>query len=208
MTCLRESTTSLLAAACREARPDRSTGICPPSSQQPDWQPTTATATSRWVTTMRSIFTSTMITTHAGQVQLPDRYAAARASLMTSAERSETFRDTYPSAEEYISTKEQYGCPTCVSLGPNGYYFIRTAWGCHYNLPTDAKSHLGNMTHVEHMFFGANGAWVALKFGGARSWDLKGLYPGLEARIRDGPGVPTNIRVSIVFLTRPSTSNT
>lgn len=58
------------------------------------------------------------------------------------------------------------------------------------------------MTKIEHFFFGSNGAWVALKYGGARSWDLKGLYPGLDKRIREGPGVPTDIRVS----TPPSSS--
>ena len=111
-------------------------------------------------------------------------------------ERSETFRTEYAAAEEYLSTKEQYGCPTCVSLGPNGYYFIRTAWGCSYKIPDDAKAHLGDMTKIEHFFFGANGAWVALKYGGARSWDLKGLYPGLDTRIRDGLQSATDIRVS------------
>jgi len=112
-------------------------------------------------------------------------------------ERSESLRDTYPDLEEYISTKQQFGCPTCVSLGPDGYYFIRTAWGCSYKIPDDAKAHLGDMTKVEQFFFGANGAWVALKYGGDRSWNTKNQYPGLDVRIKDGPGTITNIRVSV-----------
>ncbi|KAK6439785.1 hypothetical protein LTR95_003993 [Oleoguttula sp. CCFEE 5521] len=110
-------------------------------------------------------------------------------------ERSDEFLTTYPEAEEYMKSKQQYGCPTCVSLGPNGNYFIRTAWGASHKLPADATAHLVNIANVEKFYFGKNGAWVALKHDGSRSWDLKGQYGNLADYIKDGINGETRVHL-------------
>ncbi|KAK6428271.1 hypothetical protein LTR95_015585 [Oleoguttula sp. CCFEE 5521] len=110
-------------------------------------------------------------------------------------ERSDEFLTTYPDAEEYMKSKQQYGCPTCVSLGPSGNYFIRTAWGASHKLPADATAHLVNIANVEKFYFGKNGAWVALKYDGSRSWDLKGQYGNLANYIKEGINGETRVHL-------------
>ena len=109
--------------------------------------------------------------------------------------RSDNFSTQYPSAEAYLTTYEQFGCPTCVSLGKNGMYFIRTAWGASYNIPDDAEAHLGDMSLVQSFWFGKDGAWVALKSNGDRSWNLKNHYSSLAERIKNGVNGETRIQV-------------
>lgn len=38
--------------------------------------------------------------------------------------RSDNMSTQYPALENYMKTYEQYGCPTCVSLGKNSMYFV------------------------------------------------------------------------------------
>lgn len=109
--------------------------------------------------------------------------------------RSDNFSTQYPSAEAYLTTYEQFGCPTCVSLGKNGLYFIRTAWGASYNIPDDAEAHLGDMSLVQSFFFGKDDAWVAIKSNGDRSWNLKNHYSSLAERIKNGVNGETRIQV-------------
>lgn len=109
--------------------------------------------------------------------------------------RSDNFSTQYPGAESYLTTYEQFGCPTCVSLSKNSMYFIRTAWGASYSIPNDAESHLGDMSLVQSFWFGKDGAWVAVKTNGDRSWDLKNHYPGLAERIKNGINGETRIQV-------------
>jgi hypothetical protein len=109
--------------------------------------------------------------------------------------RSDNFSTQYPSAENYLTTYEQFGCPTCVSLGKNGMYFIRTAWGASYSIPDDAEAHLGDMSLVQSFWFGKDGAWVALKSNGDRSWNLKNHYSSLAERIKNGVNGETRIQV-------------
>ena len=99
--------------------------------------------------------------------------------------RSDNFATEYPDAEKYLTTYEQYGCPTCVSLGKDSTYFIRTAWGASYKLPTDCEDQL-DVKSTEKVFFGKDGAWLATKFDDSISWDLKGKYAGMDERIREG----------------------
>lgn len=109
--------------------------------------------------------------------------------------RSDNFSTQYPSAEAYLTTYEQFGCPTCVSLGKDGLYFIRTAWGASYNIPDDAEAHLGDMSLVQSFYFGKDGAWVAVKSNGDRSWNLKNHYSTLAERIKNGINGETRIQV-------------
>jgi flagellar biosynthesis GTPase FlhF len=109
--------------------------------------------------------------------------------------RSDNFSKQYPSAENYLTTYEQFGCPTCVSLGKNSMYFIRTAWGASYSIPDDAEAHLGDMSLVQSFWFGKDGAWVAVKTNGDRSWNLKTHYSSLAERIRNGVNGETRIQV-------------
>jgi hypothetical protein len=109
--------------------------------------------------------------------------------------RSENFSTQYPAAENYLTTYEQFGCPTCVSLGKNSMYFIRTAWGASYSIPDDAESHLGDMSLVQSFWFGKDGAWVAVKSNGDRSWNLRNHYSTLAERIKNGVNGETRIQV-------------
>jgi hypothetical protein len=99
--------------------------------------------------------------------------------------RSENFAKEYPGAESYLITHEQYGCPTCVSLGKDSMYFIRTAWGASYKVPKDAEAIL-DMKTVEKFYFGKDGAWVAIKYDGNIIWDLKGNHIGLAQKLTEG----------------------
>lgn len=114
--------------------------------------------------------------------------------------RSENFPTQYPEAEKYLTTYEQYGCPTCISLGKNSMYFLRTSWGASYSIPKDAELYLGDMSKVESFWFGKDGAWVAIKFDGSRCWDLKGHYAGMIERLRSGVNGETRIQVSALCI--------
>lgn len=102
--------------------------------------------------------------------------------------RSDNFVTEYPEAEKYLTTYEQYGCPTCVSLGKDGMYFIRTAWGASYKVPKTAEDNLNHlaMKKIEKFYFGKDGAWVAVSIDGSIMWELEGKYAGLDERIREG----------------------
>ena len=114
--------------------------------------------------------------------------------------RSDNFATQYPDAEAFLTTYEQFGCPTCVSLGQGSSYFIRTAWGASYNIPDDAQAHLGGFTGmktVQKFWFGKDGAWVAVKANGDRSWDLKNHYSELGDLIKNG--VNGEIRIEVRY---------
>jgi hypothetical protein len=111
--------------------------------------------------------------------------------------RSDNFSKEYPAAENYLTTYSQYGCPTCVSLGKDSMYFIRTAWGASYRIPDEAEKHLGDMSVIQSFWFGKDGAWVAVKANGDRSWNLKNHYSTLAERIKNGINGETRIHVSL-----------
>jgi hypothetical protein len=111
--------------------------------------------------------------------------------------RSDNFKAQYPHAESYLVNYSQYGCPTCVSLGKDSMYFIRTAWGASYSIPPDAEDFLGDISLVQSFWFGKDGAWVAVKSDGTRCWDLKGHYSGLLEKIKDGVKGETRIQVCL-----------
>jgi hypothetical protein len=99
--------------------------------------------------------------------------------------RSDNFAEEYSGAEKWMATYQQYGCPTCVSLGKDGMYFIRTAMGASYNIPKDAEDIL-DINKVEKFYFGQNGAWVAIMYDGNVTWDEKGQYFGLAEQLKAG----------------------
>ncbi|KAI1158433.1 hypothetical protein F5B18DRAFT_656639 [Nemania serpens] len=78
--------------------------------------------------------------------------------------------------------------PIFVSLGPDGYYFVRTASGrTVWNLPNDADNYVVNATDddpVEEVWLGANGSHVAQKRSGTQNRDLRGCYGSLDQTLR------------------------
>jgi GTP-binding protein EngB required for normal cell division len=107
--------------------------------------------------------------------------------------RSDNFATEYPEAEKYLTTYKQFGCPTCVSLGKEGMYFIRTAYGASYNIPKDAEDAL-DIAKVEKFYFGNGGAWVAIQYDGNILWDLKFKHIGLAQKLTEGFGKKLKIQ--------------
>jgi hypothetical protein len=117
--------------------------------------------------------------------------------------RSKGFKSEYPSLENYMTKHKQYGCPTGVSLGPNGCYFMRSEWGCSHNTPKNFPEE--DFTKVKRMWWGYNNAYVIERFDGSRTWQLHGNYGKLGDHIRGGiDGGSKTIRVGDLAQPIPS----
>jgi hypothetical protein len=88
----------------------------------------------------------------------------------------------YPELYDFLGTNKNTACPTAVSLGPAGSYFInvdgRISFKCHPQSQIFAQAE-----DASRLWWGANGAYV-LEFNGYAKqviWDLKGQYGALEA---------------------------
>lgn len=88
----------------------------------------------------------------------------------------------YPELYDFLGMNKNTACPSAISLGPAGSYFInvegRTSFRCH-----PLSQILSEAEDASRLWWGANGAYV-LEFNGVAKqviWDLKGQYGALEA---------------------------
>ncbi|KAI7771774.1 hypothetical protein LZL87_006050 [Fusarium oxysporum] len=86
--------------------------------------------------------------------------------------------------------------PEFVSLGSDGYYFMRTRSGrIFWNLPDAADEFVENAdpddNGVKYVWLGTEGSYVAQKESGHSQWNLRGNYGSLEQSIRTMPRIRT-----------------
>ncbi|RKK92885.1 hypothetical protein BFJ68_g5973 [Fusarium oxysporum] len=86
--------------------------------------------------------------------------------------------------------------PEFVSLGSDGYYFMRTRSGrIFWNLPDAADEFVENAdpdnNGVKYVWLGTEGSYVAQKESGHSQWNLRGNYGSLEHSIRTMPRIRT-----------------
>lgn len=110
----------------------------------------------------------------------------------------------YPPLEEWFKANSAFGCPGCVSLGPDGLYFASVpGHGSACRLPDSVKDHLGPMENVESVWLGMGGAYVAQLKDGTCKWDLKGEYQKLNEQLAEdhnnGRRIKASENVSIVL---------
>lgn len=109
---------------------------------------------------------------------------------------SDNFQKVYPEAYGFFQ-QHPNEAPICVSLGPEGSYFINTAGGSSRKFPAKIEEDFKDVdiAKFESVWLGCGGAYfVQAKTAGgengnatwARYWNLQGQYPGLAkvARLR------------------------
>ncbi|KAK6214586.1 hypothetical protein LQW54_004308 [Pestalotiopsis sp. IQ-011] len=105
----------------------------------------------------------------------------------------------YPELFEFLSKNRNTACPTSISLGPAGSYFInvdgRTSFKCHPETPIDIEA-----SYSSRLWWGANGSYV-LEFSDKRKtlrWDLKGQYGSLDEILQEmGTGKMKELALNI-----------
>lgn len=81
----------------------------------------------------------------------------------------------YPFLARRLDTEKHLGCPTCISLGPNGTYFANFGGRSFWSLPDAIKDGL-DMDSVDRLFLGRSSAYYAVYQGGSARWRLSGNY--------------------------------
>lgn len=91
-------------------------------------------------------------------------------------------KDGYPGLSNFLTGKDGNDCPTCISLGPQGSYFISTgktsSFKCHPNAPIDQEA-----AKASRLWWGFEGAYVMEREDKTLKMDLAGHYGGLGGLI-------------------------
>ncbi|KAJ8131809.1 hypothetical protein O1611_g1810 [Lasiodiplodia mahajangana] len=100
---------------------------------------------------------------------------------------SANFVSEYPGLYAWIEPiLFKHCCPTQVTLGPDGTYFVRIGSQCAYNLPSTFKAEEANFHEIRRLWLGFGGAYVIERVSGSKRINLKGHYKGLETNISHG----------------------
>lgn len=103
-------------------------------------------------------------------------------------EWSDNLKVLYPDLGRWLnkSKKRSSGCLAHLSLGNNGYFFVRAMNGDYeYSLPKPITDRVRNMADVERCWLGIGDACVIQEAGNKWWWNLLGNYGLLEERIKE-----------------------
>lgn len=99
-----------------------------------------------------------------------------------------SLEDNYPGLRTHLIEDDVNGCPKCVSLGPDGNYFMRSDWGNAWNLPPNVKNSIGiddsSRSTVEDLWLGIDASYVAQRANGKLTWNLNGQYGSLDQTLQ------------------------
>lgn len=91
-------------------------------------------------------------------------------------------RAEYPQLWSFLSKGQNTKCPDCISLGPEGSYFINIAG--RKSLQSHPNSEMSFSTQeIKRLWWGVEGSYVVELQDGSLSVDLRGYYSGLESLI-------------------------
>jgi hypothetical protein len=117
----------------------------------------------------------------------------------TKTERSSSLESVYPSLEKLFAKSSWRGCPTVVSLGDKGYYFIRVGNAYYYSLPSSITGAVKDWTQVRRLWLGHEDAYVLEKFDGSYSWNLHKkpgtYYEDMTTHLKVGDNGCTTVKV-------------
>lgn len=119
--------------------------------------------------------------------------------LRCNAEFSPKIRSTYPSLTTWLLTRKRHECPTQVTLGTRGHFFIRTVdYSVRSNLPT----YIPDRAKVWRVWLGYGRAYVVQYDSGKFSRDLDGHYQPLNNLLKNYD----RIKVLIKYVATPTLS--
>ena len=106
--------------------------------------------------------------------------------LRSDAETSDEIHFLYPGLDERLQTSRlNESCPTCISLGPDGTYFMRTDRGrTTWKLGRKTSNAISVHHTVKRLWFGKGGSWLAVDRDNSMRWDLQGHYTGLNKELK------------------------
>ncbi len=118
---------------------------------------------------------------------LPPHGVCPLTSLTLLPARSDNFATAYPSLNKSLDELQLFSAPTCLSLGPNGYYFAHIGRKRLWKLPKDVEERLGNLAEYEGVWLGKGEkgpSYVAVRKGGGFSTDFHGKYGRLKEDVK------------------------
>lgn len=104
-------------------------------------------------------------------------------------------RAQYPQLFAFLSKGQNTRCPDCISLGPEGSYFISVAGMKSLQCPPNTDFNL-SAKEVKRLWWGIGGSYIAELQNGSCVGDLRGHYAGLEDLIQNGNGVKVSLGYS------------
>ena len=113
-----------------------------------------------------------------------------RISLKYGIEHSANLPSVYPSLGEYLDDYECSSSPTCVSLGPNGTYFIREGAWYRFSLPDHIKNSVDNWEQIKYLWLGKDGSFLMVKYDERLKWDFRGHYSSLDKKLSRSDSPP------------------
>lgn len=91
----------------------------------------------------------------------------------------------YPPLFSFLSKDQNTRCPDCISLGPEGSYFINVSG--RKSLQCPPNSHIKfSLNDIKRLWWGFGGSYIAELQDGSWGIDLRGYYDGLESLILQG----------------------
>ena len=107
-------------------------------------------------------------------------------------------KDSYPGLFDFLNSKKGTECPKCVSLGPQGSYFIstgkRSSFKIHPNAPISEQA-----ASASRLWWGFDGAYVMEVKNKPLQFSLAGHYSGLDDLLRKRSS-DSKIQVFLHFL--------
>lgn len=107
-------------------------------------------------------------------------------------------KDSYPGLFNFLNSKKGTECPKCISLGPQGSYFISTgkksSFKLHPNAPIAEQA-----ASASRLWWAFDGAYVMEVKNKPLQFNLAGHYSGLDALLRNRSDV-SKIQVFLRFL--------
>lgn len=98
----------------------------------------------------------------------------------------------YPQLWAFLGKGQNTRCPDCISLGPEGSYFINVAgnksFQCHPNAQISLSAQL-----IKCLWWGVEGSFVVEYEDGQVDADLRGHYAGLEDLLQSRDGKPIKV---------------
>lgn len=106
----------------------------------------------------------------------------------------------YPGLEKLFDESSWRACPTIVSLGDKGYYYVRVGTQWKYSLPRTITDDVKDWEGVRRLWLGCDDAYVLERFDGTYSRNLEekpraAYYEKMVVHLRDGVNGCKTIKV-------------
>ncbi|KAK9784610.1 putative P-loop containing nucleoside triphosphate hydrolase protein [Seiridium cardinale] len=93
--------------------------------------------------------------------------------------------DQYPDLNELVEERQYHGCPSFVSLGPDGTFYAKIENRRKVVAPRNASKAIDRgWDRVERAWFGYDDTYLIEFKNGNLSWDFGDYYQGLDEKIR------------------------